>query len=229
MDSLVLRRAATAFAAAALAVPVAAVPGAWAAAPPSPGRAVAAQAPGIEVAQPMGRDYVAGLRRLRGPAFERAFMAGMISHHYAAVTMARLELARGTRAQLRTMASRIATGQAREIARMTAWLRTWYRLSPARTRALVPPALRRLQARMESDMRLTVRRLAATPAGPRFDRAFLTAMIPHHGLAVAEARTVPGHATHPQLVTMARQISAGQSAEIRQMRAWLRAWYRVRG
>jgi uncharacterized protein (DUF305 family) len=36
---------------------------------------------------------------------------------------------------------------------------------------------------------------------------------------------VPGHATHPQVTTLARQISTSQTGQVQQMQAWLRAWY----
>lgn len=78
-------------------------------------------------------------------------------------------------------------------------------------------------------MRSMIADLARVPAGPRFDRAFMEMMVPHHEMAIIEASTVPGHAIHPQLTAMARQIIASQRAEIRQMRIWLRKWYNATG
>lgn len=173
----------------------------------------------------MARHFAAVLHRLHGPVFEQTFMAEMIPHHAAAAAMARLELARGTHPQLKAMASEIIASQDKEIAQMTRWLRVWYGLTPAQAQARAPAAARNLMAEMESGTHAMMSRLAAVPAGPRFDKAFMRDMIPHHRMAIIQARTVPGHAIHRQLTAMAGQIIASQSAEIAQMRAWLRTWY----
>src|SRR5262245_31356709 len=175
----------------------------------------------------MGRRHACGLHRLRGRELETTFMTAMISHHAAAVAMARLELARGTHPQLMTMARQIIASQTAEIDQMTGWLRSWYGLTPAQARARVPADLRRMQDSMQAGMRQVTARLAAAPAGPGFDRAFMEAMIPHHQMAVIASRTVSGRAGHPQLRALASRIIASQTAEIGQMRAWLHAWYGV--
>jgi uncharacterized protein (DUF305 family) len=156
-----------------------------------------------------------GPHHLRGPQLETVFMAGMIAHHAAAVAIARLELARGTRPQLRTMARQIVASQTAQIGQMTGWLRAWYGLTPAQARARAPVALRTMMDRMAVGMRQMTARLAAVPAGPGFDRAFMEAMIPHHQMAVIASCAVSHRADHPQLRILPSQIITSQSAEIR--------------
>jgi uncharacterized protein (DUF305 family) len=50
--------------------------------------------------------------------FDRAFVAMMIPHHEGAVVMAKVELAKGKDAKLKTLAQNIITAQQREIAAM---------------------------------------------------------------------------------------------------------------
>jgi uncharacterized protein (DUF305 family) len=65
---------------------------------------------------------------------------------------------------------------------------------------------------------------AKGPAGA-FDREFLTEMIGHHAMAVEMAEMATEKATHPELKQTAETIIETQSAEIKQMRSWLRRWY----
>ncbi len=234
MDSRVRRTATAALAAAVTVAPVAFATTA-AAAPlhtASPTAALA-QPSAMSTHEPtmlaMAHRYATALRQLHGATFEQAFLAGMIPHHAAAVAMAQLELARGAHPEATTLARQIITSQDREITEMTGWLRQWYGLTPEQAERRTPAVIQMLTAQMDTSMRSMTSRLAAVPAGPGFDRAFLMAMIPHHEMAIIEARTVPGHAFHPQVATLARRIIATQAAEVRQMRDWLRAWYGTTG
>jgi uncharacterized protein (DUF305 family) len=159
----------------------------------------------------MGHRHACGMHHLRGPQLETTFMAAMIPHHAAAVAMARLELARGTQPQLRTMAEQIIASQSAEIGQMTRWLHAWYGLTPTQARTRVPADMRKMLDSMAADMRQMTARLAAVPAGSGFDRAFMEAMIPHHQMAVIASRTVAGRADHPQLRTSHRGSSPARA------------------
>jgi uncharacterized protein (DUF305 family) len=65
---------------------------------------------------------------------------------------------------------------------------------------------------------------AKGPAGT-YDRAFLTDMIGHHAMAVEMAEMAQEKATHNELKKVSADIIRTQSAEIDQMRGWLRKWY----
>ncbi|MGW2549577.1 DUF305 domain-containing protein [Streptomyces sp. NPDC001635] len=173
--------------------------------------------------------YATALHGLNGPELEQTFLGNMISHHAAAVAMARLELARGTHPEARTMAGQIIAAQNREITEMTTWLRQWYGMTPEQAQQAAPASIRALTDRIHTGLRSMQSRLAAVPAGPGFDKAFLTAMTPHHEMPTVIADAVPGRATHAQVTTLARQISTSQTGEVQKMRDWLRAWYGTGG
>lgn len=183
------------------------------------------QPAGTDMMLRTARQYAAELRRLRGAAFEQAFMSAMIPHHAAAVAMARMELTHGSHPQLKAMARQIIDSQTREITQMTSWLRSWYQVTPAQVARRASASLRNTSSAMATEMRAMTRQLATMPPGSRFDQAFLTAMTAHHKMAVIEASTVPGRASHRQLTTLARQIITAQTRETAQLTSWLRNWY----
>ena len=57
---------------------------------------------------------------------------------------------------------------------------------------------------------------------------YLSEMIPHHEEAVAAARLLLAGTRRPELRDFARRIIATQTAELQQMRRWVRAWYPTR-
>ena len=65
---------------------------------------------------------------------------------------------------------------------------------------------------------------SAAPKGA-FDRAFMTEMVSHHGMAVDMAEMARGKATHPDLRQAADDIIRTQTAEIKRMQRWLKRWY----
>ncbi|MGW2552374.1 DUF305 domain-containing protein, partial [Streptomyces sp. NPDC001635] len=171
------------------------------------------------------RAYATALGNLPGPALEQAFLAGMIPHHAAAVAMARQELARGSRPELKAMARNIISTQGKEISRMTGWLHTWYALTPEPARVRVPHTVQQLGTPITTWMDTTTAQLSTVPPGARFDQAFMQAMIPHHETAAIASTAVPGHATHEALTTLAQQVVAAQNAQVEQTRTWLHDWY----
>jgi uncharacterized protein (DUF305 family) len=61
--------------------------------------------------------------------------------------------------------------------------------------------------------------------GDDFDRAFLEEMIVHHEGAVEMAEMVEKSAKHQEIKDMSKAIISAQTAEIAQMKGWLRVWY----
>jgi uncharacterized protein (DUF305 family) len=57
------------------------------------------------------------------------------------------------------------------------------------------------------------------------EREFLVDMVGHHAMAVSMAEMAKEKATHQELKTLADDIIRTQTAEIRRMRGWLKAWY----
>jgi uncharacterized protein (DUF305 family) len=158
---------------------------------------------------------------------DRRFIEVLIPHHQDAVDMADLALARAEHPEVRELATAIEATQTEEIAQMTAWYRAWYGADVPPSRMGAGPGAGRGFAgrgRMgdPAGMKgMTGRRdpAALTRAQP-FDKAFIEQMVPHHQMAVMlSAMTLPG-ARRPELIALLRSIVAGQSAEIRQLRAW---------
>lgn len=54
---------------------------------------------------------------------------------------------------------------------------------------------------------------------------YLTRMIPHHDEAIAAATALQSGTQRQEMRTFAASIIEAQTAEVRQMKAWLAAWY----
>jgi len=173
----------------------------------------------------MDFDYAKLLSQLRGKQLETTFMAGMISHHQAAIDMALVARKRASHAAVRAMAADIVTSQRREQQQMTGWLKAWYGLTPAQAMAQAPADARRLMRVMDQQMMHHVMMLRQMPAGPGFDKMFLQMMIPHHQMAINEAQPAQDGVVHQQLLATANAIVSSQAREVQQMLHWLAAWY----
>ena len=61
--------------------------------------------------------------------------------------------------------------------------------------------------------------------GDDFDKAFLSQMTMHHGMAVMMARPTVANASHQEVKDLAQSIINDQTKEIAQMRGWAKDWY----
>ena len=61
--------------------------------------------------------------------------------------------------------------------------------------------------------------------GDDFDKAFLSQMTMHHGMAVMMARPTVANASHQEVKDLAQSIINDQTKEISQMRGWAKDWY----
>ncbi len=61
--------------------------------------------------------------------------------------------------------------------------------------------------------------------GDAFDQAFISEMIVHHEGAVDMAEAALMYAKHEEIKQMASAIISAQTAEIKQMQEWQKAWY----
>lgn len=79
---------------------------------------------------PTMHDSMAGMMALlegkKGNELDKAFLEQMIVHHEGAVEMARAVKARGSHAELQTLADAIIEAQTKEIAQMRTWQQEWY-------------------------------------------------------------------------------------------------------
>jgi len=153
------------------------------------------------------------------------FLEQMMAHHAQALTMTALVTARTARADLRTLAERIAISQRDEIALMRRWLAAHGQPAPADGGAHAAHA-----AVDHAGMpgMLTAAELSALAAarGAAFERLFLASMIRHHQGALAMVASyfaTPGAAQEAAIFRLASDVDADQRAEIRRMRAMLAA------
>ncbi len=73
----------------------------------------------------------------------------------------------------------------------------------------------------------TTKPATSTASAERYEIKFMKDMIEHHQMALMMAGECQERATHKELKEMCRTMEADQAAEIRQMRTWLHAWYKV--
>lgn len=132
------------------------------------------------------------------------FIEALVPHHLDALEMARMEVERGTRPEVRAMAQGMIDEQTREIALMTAE----YRVLTGRGRVPPPPTDRH----MRNDMALLDR-----ATGAAVDAVFLEQMIPHHAGALVLAHRALPYLRRQALRDLARNVENAQAAEIGEM------------
>jgi uncharacterized protein (DUF305 family) len=148
------------------------------------------------------------------------FMQGMIMHHQQAVDMAALVKQRTNRGELVTIAGRIESSQADEIAFMRGWL-------AERGEPVAVPGMKggkgeqqhahHTMAGMASPEQM---KALAAASGAEFDRQFLTLMIAHHEGALTMVKDLlkqPGSAADPVLFQFVSDIETEQKSEIDRM------------
>lgn len=147
--------------------------------------------------------------------YDQMFIDQMVTHHQAAIAMAKVAQRQGEHAEITTLADAIVSAQDGEITKMKAWRKAWYGSDqiPASTMGGMAG-----MGGMSVD-------LAQLENAQPFDKAFIDAMIPHHQSAIAMAREAQTKATHPEIKDLAGQIIAAQQREIDQMQAWRAQWY----
>ncbi len=178
------------------------------------------------------------LSSAEGPTTGRAgraelrFLQGMIDHHQMALDMANDCLTKASTPAVLTLCESIITAQTAEIEQMQAWLLAWYNVAYEPMSMLPAPAAPDPHAGhaghaghgasrgpftdpvMMMGMFAGLNRLE----GVAYEVAWLEAMIDHHddALHMSERllRRVPAAEGHAELLALAAQIIADQSAEI---------------
>lgn len=146
-----------------------------------------------------------------------AFMQHMIVHHQQAVDMAKLVKDRTNTEELLTIAGRIESSQADEIAFMQTWLKE-------RGEPVEDPMMKGHAEHMHHMMKGMASpddlKALAAAKGADFDRLFLTLMIAHHDGAltmVEELLDEEGTAADPVLFQFVGDVEGEQKAEIGKM------------
>jgi uncharacterized protein (DUF305 family) len=157
-----------------------------------------------------GMDHSSGMAiETNGQPYDQAFIDNMVPHHEGAVEMARIELAKGRRAEVKKLAAQVVSAQNSEIERMKAWRNEWFGDSST-------PA--------EMPMDMAGMDVEAVRDANDVDRAFVEMMIPHHESAIAMATDAKTKGTHAEIRDLAAAIVTDQQREIAQMKAWQESW-----
>lgn len=132
------------------------------------------------------------------------YIDAIVPHHQHALEMAEMEIAKGTRANVKALAQRMKTMQMAEIA----LLKNARKALTGSDTVPAPPA----DPHNEGDMaRLT----AAT--GAQVDREFLDNMIPHHAEGISIAHRAYPNLSRADIVDNANDVYNNQSKEIGEM------------
>ncbi|WP_188904383.1 DUF305 domain-containing protein [Deinococcus aerophilus] len=155
----------------------------------------------------------------RGPAeasTEVRFVREMIQHHAQAVDMATRIRERSRDEAVRTLALDIMLSQQEQIGQMRGWLTLWGRPWGG----VGMGAQHALSMGMASPEQVAA--LDTLPPAEA-DVAFLQLMTRHHQGALQMAGPAVAAGVRPEVQALARQIQAGQAAEVRTMTDMLRA------
>ena len=133
-----------------------------------------------------------------------AYIDAIVPHHEHALEMAQMEIDKGTRAQVKTMAQRMKTMQMAEIT----MLKNARKAITGSETVPSPPT----DPHGEADM---ARLRAAT--GAQVDKEFLDHMIPHHAEGISIAHRAYPNLSRPDLIANANEVYNMQSREIGEM------------
>ena len=165
--------------------------------------------------------------------------------------MTRPVVANAANPELKDLGASIIADQTREIAQMRTWAKDWYGMDIpdpiAMMDAMHGGGMPMGQGQQGHGMGMPMGQGAGMPQPcgmpmgsmgemsvmsdlwelppPRLEVVFLSLMVPHHEGAIGMAKLAPDHAAHQELMDLAGQIIASQSAEVNQMNTWLAAWY----
>lgn len=154
---------------------------------------------------------------LSAAPFDQQFIDVMAAHHAMAIEMAKMAVVRAKHPELKTLGRQVIAAQSKEIREFRALRKRWYGSATFRDYAM--------NDAMMHTMGVAPNDMAQLMRTPRFDHAFVSAMIPHHAGAITMARWETQAGTHPQLRKIAMNIIRDQAKEVGQMIGWRVAWY----
>lgn len=157
---------------------------------------------------------------LQGDAFDEQYIADMIAHHEAAVSMSEQAMAVTAHDQLFTLASSIVQSQSAEMMQMREWQKAWgFEITSSGGHMSHGGG----GAEMAGDMVEMMNKLKDLK-GEAYDEEFLRQMILHHEQAIEMSADVETNAKRQEIKDLARDVITAQSAEIKQMKAWQKEW-----
>lgn len=146
--------------------------------------------------------------------FDLDFANMMILHHQSAIDMSEVEIAKGTDAQIRTMAQNIITAQNLEISQLQAFIKN-YKI----------PEVKKTNQEMHNELGETMKdmmdKMNKMQMTGNTDKDFVMMMIVHHESAVKMAGDELSHGKQYEVKKMAQKMLEDQSKEINDFKTWL--------
>ncbi len=165
----------------------------------------------------MGDSGAKALAKLKGKAYDIAWMSQMIEHHRGAVEMSKMCVKSCVDKEVKAAAQKIINDQDKEIKLMNTWLNSWYNAKAD------PKQMALMKADMKPMMDSSMAGMAPmSDMSMRVDRSFLEGMIPHHQHAVAMGKDATKRALRPELRKFAQNVVDNQGKEIKQFQGWLK-------
>ncbi len=146
--------------------------------------------------------------------FDLDFANTMAVHHKSAVDMAKEVIAKGSNAEVKTLAQNIVTAQETEIAQFKNIIGNYKMPEMKEENKEAHNELGEVIEKMEKEMK------GMTKTG-NADKDFLMMMIPHHKSAVTMGEDELSHGKNLELKKMAQKIINDQTAEIKQLESLL--------
>jgi len=150
--------------------------------------------------------------------YDVRFLDNMSEHHQMAVDMTKLADARAAHVELKSLAAKMQTDQAKEIVQMKQ-MRQRFADAPMAGMGSMPK-----MDMPKPDTPMDMRKLTAAK-GDTFDHHFIDMMIPHHEAAIVMADDAVLNAQSEDLKRMAKAMSLAQREEIEQMKTWRSSWF----
>ena len=176
----------------------------------------------------MDHGSMGGMSMELGPAdaaLDLRFLDAMTPHHQGAVVMAKEAQQKSKRPEIQKLAANIIQAQDKEIAQMKQWRKAWYP-NASSTPMAYNAKMGHMMAMSPEQKKGMMMSQNLGAADTEFDLRFINGMIPHHEGAVTMAKEVLGKTKRPEIKQMAKEIITSQQAEIKQMKAWRKAWYK---
>ena len=153
--------------------------------------------------------------------FDLQFIDQMTMHHEGAIMSAKNMVGDSKRPELRKLAQNIEKSQSEQVKQMQAWREQWYPGAKRTFGMMDPTKMQSMmgEGRMKSMMGGSMQQVMGADAT---EEMFLCMMIPHHQMAIDMSRKALKQADHPQTKDLARKIIKEQSAQIEEMRGYLK-------
>jgi uncharacterized protein (DUF305 family) len=141
------------------------------------------------------------------------FATMMIDHHQGAVEMARVEVSKGSDAEMKAKAQKMIDAQTSEIDQLKSILSNLKVDSTKKSDG---------HDHLGDAMKEMMRKMKGMKMTGNVDKDFAMMMIPHHESAIEMSRNQISHGKNFELKKMAQKMSEDQTREIAELQAWIK-------